>query len=91
MTYTRGMSTSNAVSFSVSLIGLALLAGGLAAGYFFALQDLRDWVAAHTYVPVPAEITQVDLERSKGKGAFSAYSTKVTARYRYQYNGKTYN
>jgi hypothetical protein len=86
------MSTSNTISFSVSLIGLVLLAGGLAAGYFFALQDLRDWVAARAHVPVPAEIMQVDLEKSKSKGAFATYpTTKVTARYRYQYNGRTYN
>src|SRR6185369_12802690 len=69
------------------LFGLTFLGAGLAAGYFFALTDTITAINARSYVPVPAEILNVELKRHHGKNS-NTYETK--ARYRYTVGDNSY-
>lgn len=63
------------------LFGLLFLGAGLSTGYLFALRDLRDWLAAREYVPVPATLVSVELKRHYG-GKSTTYRVRATYRYR---------
>jgi hypothetical protein len=58
------------------LFGLIFLGVSLSAGYFLALPDLRDRLAAREYVPVPAKLLSVELKRHCGSKS-TTYSVRA--------------
>jgi hypothetical protein len=71
----------------VLLFGLVFFAIGVSAAYFLVLPDLRDWRAAQAYVPAPAKLLSVELQRHHGS---KSTTYKVRAAYRYDYRGQQF-
>ena len=65
------------------LFGLLFFGVGLSAGYSFALPDLRVWLASRDYVPVPAKLLSVELERRRGSKS-TTYNVRATYRYTFR-------
>ena len=69
------------------LFGFVFLSAGLFAGYLFVLSDARTWLAARSYVPVPAQLIAVNLERHQDS---KTTTYRVRAQYRYTFDGREY-
>lgn len=70
------------------LFGLPFLLGGLAIGWFLYLPGISAWWAAQRWEEVPCWIESANLDSSQGK---DSTTYKATARYRYDYQGRTYH
>lgn len=71
----------------VFLFGLVFFGIGAAIGYKLVLPDLQDWQAARRYVPVPARLLGVELERHRGS---KSTTYRVRATYRYTYGDREF-